>query len=237
MLFIIVVVAIMATYISTILPKRQHPYPEKKLKTVDEIQELVFSARDYYLDKKAFPSGGAAWINNLSPTHLNQGALTVGDSYGDGLIDQFKGGTGWYDWTLEAYYTDGRYAISSALDLYDNSRSFWSLGGDETDDSGGDDDISSYAANTLAAEARSRRLLDIIRARYTKYKVDNAAWNLTGTWSTDKGTLGLGAEFLLDGWGQGFLEGPAGAKVTKTYVYSKGLNKIDNSNASDDVGW
>ncbi len=236
MLFMIVVVAIMATYITSLLPKMEHPYPKKKFKAIDELQEIAASGRDYYFDKKAFPTSGVNWTASITD-YVNQGVIAGDSSYGDGLFDEFRG-AGWYNWLTEELYTDGRYATTTlTFDLYDSSRDVWSLGGDETDDAGGDDDIYRYAVNYLAAEARTRRLLDIIRARYTKYKIDNAAWNLTGTWTTDKGTLGLGAEFILDGWGQTFLCGPAGAKVTKTYVYSKGYNKIDNSNASDDIGW
>lgn len=227
-LFLVIMIALVSLTIHRLLPVPAQTYHINRLRTVDELNALAFGFRDYYFDKKAFPS--SVTDSNLTFKFFNPGLMSSTSAY-TGNSNQEQ----WYNNTNSSWtYRD---ASGGTSPDYWN---IWSVGPNLTNDSAASDDIVRSQYATVAATARTRRLLAIIRmaATYHSATLSSGTWagstyrRGSGSSYTPASGCSLGPEFDTDGWGRNFV-----INTTGRTVYSIGPNETDNSAGSDDITW
>lgn len=226
LLFMVIMVAILSLYINSLLPKKEASYPERKQKTINELNVLYYAVRDYYTEYKAFPTAGGmlsdtAFIEKFA----NPGLMVNANGTGGSVYEQ---------WGANSVY----YEIAGLV-VNDTNRTIKSLGTNmAVGGSDQDADTTAQIYNTLSAKSRTRHLLDIIKAAhiYAATTYSGSTWagstNRRGSGSalTPTGGFSLGPEFDTDGWGTAIYN-------RTTNIISAGPNKTNNAGGSDDIVW
>lgn len=234
-LFLVIVIALMSLSIHRLLPAIEPTYPRNKQMTVDELNAIAFGLRDYYFAKKAFPS--SIVDTNFSHRFLNFGLQGDPVTWIGGAQQEQ-----WYNHT-DSSWTYRNASGGTSPDYWN----VWSVGPDGANDSMADDDIVRSQYANVAATARTRRLLAIIRQAVTYSSVNLAVtsggWFGTngvgstgkrgsGTSCTPTGGCSLGPEFDRDGWGNPFI-----IRSSTSVVFSAGPNEASNAGGGDDILW
>ena len=220
LLFMLVLIAVLAFFVDRLLPAREAHLGPNKQRAIDSLNQICFDIRDYQYDRKALPANTNTLEDaNLGGKYMNSG-LMANPSTWEGFLVHDPFGRG------NVYFQDSHGSPLPPGEI--TYRRIWSVGPNGQDDTRGSDDISRVQYNLWPGRARTRRLLDIIRAAKSSHNV-----SLTGTWAGSanrRGDCYLGPEFDKDGWNSNFV-------LRAGQVMSIGPNKVNNAGAGDDVSW
>ena len=137
-----------------------------------ELQDLQDAAQAHFEDHAAYP----ATLAELAGAYLDPGPENAA------LVDPWR-----RDYLLNVDET-----------VRPNTLTLRSPGPDRVDEGGGGDDVFLQTDSTLPGRRGTLRILGVAQARLNA----EPGLSLTGDWSQDGGTLGLGAAHLVDGWNQ-----------------------------------
>jgi len=150
------------------------PVNRDKLRLCEsEIQAIGAAAGRYFEDHASFPTG----VGDLNDVYLDSG---IG---GGNFIDPWN----------TAYVLAQTGGGASPVTFL--ARSF---GPDRSNDDGGGDDLTLNVSSVPPGRKATQYKLEIAQTVLNQ----NGSLALSGSWATDRATLGLGAAFNTDGWGQ-----------------------------------
>ncbi|MCA8968628.1 MAG: prepilin-type N-terminal cleavage/methylation domain-containing protein [Planctomycetes bacterium] len=200
LIIVLFVIALMAGTIAPLATAKQRS--EHYDRAGDELAAIEIALDAYYYDRASFPS-----------------AIDAIDFYGPYLL----GGIG--DDTIRDEWGGAYYRV--ALESNPDRCHVWSIGEDGINSGAASEALSLTVEGRVPGDRRTRERLAIIAASLARFVADGGT--LTGTWSTDRPAMGLGAAYANDGYGTAF-----SIDASTRVVTSAGADRVFST--SDDLG-
>lgn len=177
---IVVVIAIIALLAGTIAPMANASLSVEKTNSVRvELAAVAVALEDHYAQNAAFPA-------SLTATSF-YGVCVLPGVDDARLRDDWAGNHGYF-----------QYALTSNPD----TAIVWSVGSNGINDGSGAESLRVIVRGARTGADKTRQRIAVIAARLAQRL--SSGGSITGTWSTDRVALGLGAEYATDGFGTAF---------------------------------
>ncbi|MCA8943006.1 MAG: prepilin-type N-terminal cleavage/methylation domain-containing protein [Planctomycetes bacterium] len=175
----VIVLAVVGILVGTAMPLAGAIIDaERRDRVRGDLREIAESLEEHYFDHAAFPA--TLSTPGFFGVYLQRG---VAD---EAILDPWGGGA--------------EYRMTS--DPVTNTVSVWSRGENGTDDGVLNEDFVVTVTGAVPGMRKTRMRMDVIVEALAAFL--ESGGTLTGTWSTDRAALGLGAEFESDGCGVAF---------------------------------
>lgn len=184
LLEVIVVLAVMGILLGAAAPLVNLAADQQRRAEVrSELGQLSDALQAYYFDNGSFPA-----------------TIDAADFFGVYVVPGVQDTAIRDGWGLAQNYL---YVVTTSPDV----ATVRSIGPNVTDEGGSGDDIEARIPGTVPGNERTRARMRVIVEVLANFL--ESGGTLTGTWSTDRTNMGLGATYEVDGFGTAFQLDPA----------------------------